>query len=193
MFVTSYSFQKVKITEHDPLNPHLVSLTLYRFDTHKGNRYLVEVHEHDYKVFAVKFYLKKDRNNKKKYNILTNNYEWGGVFRTIFDICLHLHNKEHHASFAFVGAYKISSKKSAKPPENKYTPNNQRFRIYSKMTWDLLGEDNFEHFKSEELNCYLLLNRKRTGHSASRKLIIQKMCNAYPELGVLTDPISQIH
>jgi hypothetical protein len=84
-----------------------------------------------------------------------------------------------------MGAYKISSKKSGKPCEDITTPNNQRFRVYRRLTRGFLGLDHFKHIKSEKANCYLLVNRNNDDCDVLKDRIIQMICNTYSELGAM--------
>jgi hypothetical protein len=184
VFNTSHPFQKVS-SKIDHSKPHLVSVTLYRFDTDNGNRYLVEVHEHKKKVFVVKFFLKNHKNYNDKFHILTDLWEWGGVLRTVVDICIKIHQDVPDASFAFIGVPKKSVVTNKTEPTNK--PNNQRFRVYKKLTETFMGTLTFNHVESEQSNCYLLVNKSNTDHLSLTEEIIQMMANHYQDYGLLLE------
>lgn len=174
MFNTRYAYAKVTSTAGNHLTPHLVEKTIYRFQSKRHNTYLVETHEHGQHVFVVKFYYLKHKNNKKRFNVLTDFKEWGGVLRTVVDICIKIHEADPLASFAFIGV--------PKPTEPEGSPNNQRFRVYKRITETFMGTQTFKHVESEDANSYLLINRSNEGQAEA---IIQMLSNIYEDIGDL--------
>jgi hypothetical protein len=178
VFNTSYKFSLIGADKNNPLKPELVCKTIYKFSTEKGNAYLVEVYEHGQKVFIIKFYLREHKNQPTKFHALTNLREWGGVLRTVVDICIHTHSTNENASFAFIGVPKLDEQ------SEPHKSNNQRFRGYKRMTETFMGTATFNHIESEEANAYLLLN-KGNGNAES---VIQMLTNIYQDIGDLLSP-----
>jgi hypothetical protein len=179
VFETSYAFTKVTSVPGSFLNPQLVQKSIYRFDSRSNRRYIVEVHEHPKKVFVVKFYLRDHKNYTSKYNVLTAFNEWGGVLRTVIDICIHFREKHSDASFAFIGVPTLLELQEQDEKEITL-PNNKRFRVYKKLTETFMGTQTFKHVRSEDTNSYLLINKVNQNHTEE---IIQMLASIYEDLG----------
>lgn len=175
MFNTIYHFDKVTSTAPPFENPHILRKTIYRFDSNTNNRYLVEIHEHPYHVYGVKFYHRNHKKLPSKYKMLTNLHEWGGVLRTVVQICLHVLSEDNHASFAFVGVPKQAV-------EDKGTVNSQRFRVYSMIVLAFMGTETFTHVDSPDANSYLLVNQINANNVDA---IIEMMKSCYQNLSDL--------
>lgn len=174
MFDTKFPFQKRTSYGQDPNNPHILSRTIYTFTSSKGNRYLVYVDEHPHYLYVVKFCYHKHKNHPKKYHLLTNHNECGGVLRTVVEICLLILEQNPAASFAFIGV--------PKPSEDEKSQNNQRFRVYKRITETFLGPETFKHVESQDANGYLLINKE---FKHLQEVIIQMLISIYQDLDYL--------
>jgi hypothetical protein len=100
---------------------------------------LVHIHEHEHRVFVIKFHDKNHANSPNKYNFVLNDFDQGKVLRTVFNICLdEILANEEIASFAFVGAHKHEK-------ELKETPRSERYRVYRRMIQYFMGNETFVH------------------------------------------------
>ncbi|WP_155810490.1 hypothetical protein [Polaribacter sp. Hel_I_88] len=77
-------------------------------------------------------------------------------------------SRNDKASFGFIGARSINSKKDRvlktkiieSENEDGTIINSQRFRIYRKYTKRYFSLNHFSHLEMRSISCYLLLNKK---------------------------------
>lgn len=98
-----YAFSKVG---NDLANSKesLISIITYSFKT-PANWYLVEVEKYKQNAFVIKYFLKKHKKHKFRYNLLSNEFKCRPVVMTVINILLEILNKKKLASFAFIGSH----------------------------------------------------------------------------------------
>ena len=135
---------------------------VYKFYTESTNRcqslkYILRVEAYE-DVFAIKFYVARDRSLDDKYNRIIKAHDYRNVSR-IFITCASiipvLLKQYPNASFAVNGAESVDLESDKMESRNK----NQRFRIYRTIALNLFGRETFEHFQYEHISSYLLINR----------------------------------
>lgn len=137
--------------KHINENGHIRNI-LYTFKSTKSNLWyivLVEQYEHD--VFAVKFYPKKWRNSKLKYQLLTGTNEPRKIINTCINVMLSVYEKNPNASFGFVGANRINESSSNET---------KRYKVYSTIVATYFSNEFFFHKENKEKSAYLLINNK---------------------------------
>lgn len=150
MFENSYTFSKCNKTQ--ALNKtYLYETVLYRFST-PVDRYTVELEHYHYSIFVIKFYRTKDRKNKNKFNIITNEFNCTRIISTCIKILSSVLEQKPLASFGFIGSYTISDNYTE---EKNCT---QRFRIYKMVMENLIGETLFHHSMDLIHSTYLMVN-----------------------------------
>lgn len=149
MFGEGYPFDYRNFKLGKPLGEPWEKEHLYTFRCRNNYQYMVIVEEYDYNFFAIKFHLKKDRDNKKKYEILTNYNDAPRVIRTCVDIMIALYNKNPYCSFGFKGSNS----------DSELPANTKRFRIYKQVMEYFFSLEKFFHFYDKNSIAYLLLNK----------------------------------
>jgi hypothetical protein len=193
MFEEHYPYEKCgkripNISSNDPLK----EIHIYRFDAPGYGKYLVEIYRFDLQVMVIKFCLRKNWKYPKRYEWLANekftSLLASRVIRTIFKIAQDILENEPQASFAFIGVPKsrtIIYKKNANTFESKDKPENQRFRFYRQVVGRFIGGENFDHSYEENLNAYLLTNKKNTNKDNLRDEIISMFVRKFPDFGLI--------
>ena len=131
-------------------------------------KYIVEFEEFPQNIFFVKFYRKKDKNSKRRFNVIYNDYESKFELTKILNVCLSI-TKEHYgknnkASFGFIGS---SSEKDRDVI--------RRYSLYSKFATSFFSKDKFEHYTNKEKGVYLLLNKSCNHNLAKIEDIINEL------------------
>ncbi len=154
MFDSYYPFHKVGVVK--PLsNKYLKEIITYNFKS-RSNYYLVEVERYELDIYIIKFYLKKDKRNSHKYNVLTNENRCSRIINTCVKIMLEIYNKDKLASFGFVGANTIRRDTGFEEPKVQ----TKRFMVYKRVMYALLGVQTFTHYYDASNSTYLMLNNK---------------------------------
>lgn len=176
MFDTWYPFRYINYQVAINELP-LIRRYSYSFSTRK-RRYLVSIHEYEYKVFVIKFHDASHKKQSNRYNLVFNDFEKPSkIIRTVIEIALHLLKKEQMASFAFVGVPKENK-------EDKLQSNAQRLRIYKRLAEDFLGVQTFLHGVEFQSNCYLLVNRKNANPEVLYGTIIEMFAKEFNEINI---------
>jgi len=178
-----YSGYELKFIQKDNCrdgSPHL-STYIYKFYSPITNyHYIIRADYHEGDVFAVKFYCKKDKRSKYKYNKIVNKGDIGNIFITCIKVIPLLLNIYPNASFGFAGARTIDFK--SKKVEGY--ANNQRFRTYCYTISLKIGTETFTHFEYENISSYLLLNNNNSNLKEKEELIIKMFSSTYNELSL---------
>ncbi len=125
--------------------------SLYKFRSSKSRLwYIVLVEHYSYDVYAVKFYLKANRNSKDRYRLMTNTFEPRRIINTCINIMLAIYAGNPKASFGFVGANGFGESEA----ETK------RYRVYSTMVATYFSDQVFLHKENKKKSAYLLINRQ---------------------------------
>ena len=159
-----------------PINEHpFIANYSYSFNTSNQRRYIVQLHEYEYKVFVIKFYEAAHKNRRNKFNMLLNDHDCTKILRTVIEIALDILKTQEFASFAFVGVPKEGK-------EEKDKENNQRLRIYKQLAENFFGTDTFKHGHEYRVNCYLMVNKKNENPDGLYETIIDMFANVFNEL-----------
>lgn len=127
-----------------------VETSLYRFKNRLNTKYLVELEEYSNKVYALKFYLRKDKDSINKYKFLSREYDAIRIMNTIVSIGVGILSTNPEASFVFIGENSIGEEKS----------NTKRYKLYKKIASKYFSPINFDHHYNEDVSSYILLNKK---------------------------------
>jgi hypothetical protein len=179
MFDASSCFKFNKLNKDKALNSkHLQSVQFYSFRT-KKHHYIVEVEIYEYHIYVVKYYLKKHKNHKYKYNMLTGEHKAAGVITTCIYIILDLLKADPMASFGFIGSptYNVATKKMEPADDTK------RFRIYKAVMENLIGDQTFVHTFNPRHSAYLMLNKRHKDIGKMQNLANQMFLDIFPVLG----------
>lgn len=150
----------------------LIKKHVYEFRTKHKRRYLVELHEYEYKVFVIKFHDARHKNLPSRYGLLTKDNDCQKVLRTVVDIAKHTLTIEPLASFAFKGV-------PVEGKEDKDQPRSQRHRVYKTISENLLGIETFLHGYEERSSCYLLVNKANEDPEQLYSTIVDMFVNEF--------------
>lgn len=133
---------------------------IYRFyvesNRYQRLKYILRVEQYE-DVFAIKFYVARDRGLDERYNRILRvygYYETMRIFKTCASVVPCLLTRFKKASFVVNGARSIDNLGREEAREET-----QRFKIYRTLAMNLFGENTFCHVAYPEISCYLLLNR----------------------------------
>jgi hypothetical protein len=153
VFENYYKFDKVSIVR--PIKKgHLKETIIYRFKS--GNYYLVNVEVYSYDIYIIKYFLKRNRDSRLKYNLLTNEGKCIKIISTCVRIMLSIYKKNPKASFGFVGAPTEDPKTGYKEAKEA----TKRFRVYRATSLRLFGSDSFTHHRDIVNSTYLMISNK---------------------------------
>lgn len=148
-----------------------ITFDLWTFASERTQRkYHVRIEYYQEHMLAIKFYPAKEKKNKRKYEILTNDREPRTIVCTVLNIMMHYYDTNERASFIFIG--------SRLRNENTYC-NTKRFRFYRTMTSLLISDKHFIHKYSEEHSIYMLLRRSEVEQGKITGTDILKFYNEY--------------
>ena len=175
MFETYYRFCRVGVDKaHN--KKYLKEIITYTFRS--GNYYIVEVEVYSYDIYIVKYYLKKNKRNPLKYNLLTNEHKCAKVISTCIRIMLSIYNKNPNASFGFLGANIIDRKNGYEESKNI----TKRFRVYRTSVVRLFGLETFTHHRDFEHSTYLMINNKNKNVDEIKEKARRMFDDLFPEL-----------
>ncbi len=141
-------------------------VTLWKFRSTKSNKlYIVEVEEFPYHFFGLKFYYKGVALSKKRYSLLTNDYEPRTIVMSCIDIMRRYYDDDPLASFGFVAADDLSPNTDVEKP-------NKRFRFYRRMMLTMFSPNLFVQYADVRNSVYILVNKEmlRQGVVTVRKI-----------------------
>lgn len=149
---------------------HLFTLIFKFYSPITRYAYILRVEYHEEQVFALKFYAQKDSKSDYKYSHIINRGDVFNILITCLKSVQIILQDYPEASFGFIGARTID------PVANRAEDyeNTQRFRVYSQIEEDTIGDQTFEHFTYEVLSGYLLVN-KYTGNIEDKERLIKQM------------------
>lgn len=131
--------------------------------------YIVNVDEYDFHVYIVKFYRKKDRLSKNKFNLLSRSNDARKIIYTCIDIGKEIAGKNELASFGFIGAPTPEEK------EQKNIKKTKRFRVYDKYAAFYFNPNNYIHLRNEQYSSYLLINKSHCDQCPTLEADIEQM------------------
>lgn len=133
---------------------------LFTFTCCHNHRYIVVVEEYDYFVYVIKYYLKNHRLSKNRFSFKTNTNDASRKMMTCINIMKLFYNKNHFASFGFIGANMIGE------PLN----DTKRFKFYKKIMSTFFAPIDFQHLQRVDKSAYPLLNRHNTTEKIKDKI-----------------------
>ncbi len=152
MLESSYPFHFIMNEYEEKPDEGFSHLMLYTFKSTKSNlMYIVRVEVYKYHIYAVKFYLKNMQHSKNKYRIATNTYEPRRIINTCINIMLSIYEKDHKASFGFIGANGM---------DEDNTCCTKRYRFYSRIVATYFSTERFYHKENKEKSAYMLINNE---------------------------------
>ena len=158
MFDIGTSYTYCRVGDHSSLTVNrkfVEHLSIYRFKTNNYT-YLVEVERYPHHIYVLKFYQRKYKGSKEKFNLLTHEGRCSRIVGTCFSIFMDIYNKNPLASFGFIGAHTIDKKTGATEQKN----NTKRYRIYSLAVMSYFGEETFTHLADPSNSVYLAISNK---------------------------------
>ena len=143
-----FIFQMIdKCTE----NEYMLNTLQYRFKSTKSHHtYIVRVEHYQENAYCLKFFDKANIDSKNKYSLRTNTFEPRTIFYTLIHIMLDILKRDSSASFFFIGAEDerdISGMVS------------RRFRVYRRFVSSVISDEQFEHYRRNDLSLYMLINK----------------------------------
>jgi hypothetical protein len=157
---------------------HLFTL-IYKFNSPITRyAYVLRAEYHEEQVFALKFYAQKDSKSDYKYSHIINKGDVYNILITCLKSVQLILQDYPEASFGFIGARTVD------PIANRVEDyeNTQRFRVYSQIVEDTIGDQTFEHFIYEAVSGYLLVNRAADNIDNKERLITQMFIRTYNNL-----------
>ena len=143
MFNTFFEYKYIR--NYKELDSYSEKIHEYQFISSK-TKYCVRFEEYELDIYAVKFYLYKERKNSKRYTTMSNLNEVMPILRTIINIIVE-HSKECvMSSYVIIGA-SVSNEIESK-----------RYRLYKRVIELFFSPVKFEHHIFNSKNAYILLN-----------------------------------
>lgn len=172
--MTSYPFRYKTSIAGDSDAPYMLKKSLYEFDSPKtGETYMVWVEEYEHDFYAIKFHLRRDKNNKNKYSVMTNLHEALPVLNTCMEIMALIAKKNELSSFGFIGANMAGES----------VENTKRYRIYSRLAATYVSEELFEHHINVRKSAYILVRKKTLEKDPDLiDVVNRKFIEMYPSL-----------
>ncbi len=124
----------------------------YRFKSTRTNHtYIVRVERYIQHSYCLKFFDKANMLSDNKFSLRTGTFEARTIFYTLLNIMLDVLEKDHKASFFFIGA-----------EDEKDVPGvaTRRFKVYVKFVLSTIGDRVFKHFRVNDLSLYILANKE---------------------------------
>lgn len=154
----------------DPSTLRMVSL--WKFRSTKSNKwYIVEVEEFPFYFYGLKFYYKGVSQSKRRYSLLTNDYEPRTIVMSCIDIMRQYYSNDSRASFGFVAADDIVASPNVDKP-------NKRFRFYRRMMLTLFSPKIFAQYADVHNSVYLLVNKEMIENGNVTLLLIEEWLSA---------------
>ncbi len=175
MFADWYQFRYINRQMAFNEYPFIATYCYSFKKTSNQRRYVVQLHEYEYKVFVIKFYEAAHKNRRNKFNMLFNDHDCTKILRTVIEVALDILKSQELASFAFVGVPKEGK-------EGKDKENNQRLRIYKQLAENFFGTDTFKHGHEYRVNCYLMVTKKNINPETLYETIIDMFAGTFIEL-----------
>jgi hypothetical protein len=176
VFDSYYRFHKVGVDKAHH-KKYLKEIVTYSFKS-ANHYYLVEVEVYVPDIYIIKFYLKKDKRNPIKYNILTKENRSSKVISTCIRIMLQIHAGNPLASFGFLGSPIID--KETGYHESRATT--KRFMLYRRAMYALFGTKTFTHYIDMQHSAYLMVNNKNQSVEDVKNSARKMFNEIFPEL-----------
>lgn len=151
MFEAHFAVQKVSVdTVFENGKP--ISRVVYRFETERSGRYLIFVKRYDHGFRTIEFCRKSMKLAKTRFTEMTNKNEASRIIGTVFYhmVALLKAGKADRVSFGFIGA---------RMPNEDTRATSKRFRIYRKISANLISPRDYEQLQNDTKGYYLVLNK----------------------------------
>ena len=125
---------------------------------------MVWVERYEHHFYAIKFHLRRDKNNKERYSVMSGLGEARPVINTCIRIMMDIAEKDVLSSFGFIGASMIQES----------TINTKRFRVYRRIMATYVSEEHFEHRFNVKKSTYILLRKKAMEENPTLEQQIQE-------------------
>lgn len=176
MFDSPYSHRKAEVRK-GALGNQIDHIIIYTFDTAKC-RYIVEVEHYSHNFYVVKYYPKKYRNYKYKFNLLTSEYICHSIIATCLRIIEEIMIRDPYANFGFVGSPTVIPEMNWKEGQS----NTKRFRIYKYAFESYFGHEGFTHYMNIYSSGYLIINNANGDTDAIMVKADKMFVEIYPGL-----------
>ena len=124
----------------------------YRFKSARSKHtYIVRVERYKHHAYCVKFFDKLHTDSLKKFSLRTNTYEARTIFYTLYHILLDVLQKDHKASFFFIGA---------EDEKDDSIAATRRYQVYRRFVMSTISDRIFDHYRVNELSLYMLVNKE---------------------------------
>jgi hypothetical protein len=140
---------------HKSGDAHQFTLVYKFFSPITQYHYIILAEYHDEDFFAIKFYCKKDKRSDYKFNKIVNKGDVSNILITCLKVVPLLLSAYPHSSFGFTASRTIDFKSKTTEDLNK----NQRYKVYSRLVENTIGNAYFAHYAYEDISAYLLVNR----------------------------------
>lgn len=130
---------------------------------------MVEIECYPHNFFGIKFYWKGVADSKRRYSLLTGDFEPRNIVRSCIEIMLEYYRRIPSASFAFVGANEDG--------ESKGQPS-KRFKFYRRMMMSVFPQEWFLHASVEAHSLYLLINQAELTSGHISIPMVEEMLNS---------------
>lgn len=154
----------------------------------KQTTYVIRAEYDNENIMALKFYCKKDRRSKYKYNKIINKGSFSSVIN-ILDTCTSLIpillEKHPDCSFGLCSSRSIDFTNPKKLTE--HLQSNQRFRIYFKFIQDRIGHKTFTHIEYPSISSYILINNNVNDIDGKEKDILGMFERTYQTIPDITN------
>lgn len=149
--MTTYPYKFKTSVAGDVDAPYMLKKSLYEFVSPKTNAtYMVWGEEYEHDFFAIKFHLRKDKNSKKRYSVMSNLHEARPVLNTCMKIMASIAKTNEFSSFGFIGANM----------SGESVENTKRYRVYCRLAATYVSEEQFEHHINVKKSAYILVRKK---------------------------------
>jgi|SRR5690606_16501347 len=156
MFDSSYPVKPLGISTNIS-QKYLKKIYKYFFETEEGTRYIIHLEQYHHNIFVIKFYPRKLKNNKFRYNVVTDNGHFSKIIRTNINLLASFYKKHPDSHFGFIGAKTYCPIKKTFTEDERMT---RRFKIYRYAMVNLISPDDFDHHEDKHRSTYLLINTK---------------------------------
>lgn len=138
--------------------PYLIRILRYTFRIEDKIRsiYLVEIEVYPDNLHVIKFYPKRFKGHKHRFNLLTGDNLASRIIATCVYIIGDILSKNPSANFGFLGSRSMSSNYEL----IEHRSRTKRFRIYQQACVDYFGPDSFSHYPDPLNSSYLIINNK---------------------------------
>lgn len=178
MFDSPYPIKEVGQTKAIDKR-YFIKQYIYHFRSKNSTWYLIEVEQYSGDIFILKFYLKKDKKNKFKFNLLSNEHSCSRIIATCMDVLFLIYKNKPKASFGFIGS-QIYNPVLKVMDEEKI--NTKRFKVYKSALENKIGKQKFTHFIDETNSTYLLVSNGNTNVESVNNKAKKMFEEEYPEL-----------